>query len=182
MPRICTVCASKRRAEIDRALVAGEGSMRDIARSCRVSKDALLRHKAEHLPAALVRGHEIAETRRGAGLLGQLSEGQDRSSRLYDAAEEILRRALEGNDQKLALNAIGRAVGVMAEARALAELQGQVTGELRPKEPAVSISRVAICMPTLQELARRKGAEFLDGGEDSWRDPRLLSVPPDEPK
>ncbi len=60
MPRRCTICTHKQRAEIDQALVARQ-SVRAISRQFSVSKDALLRHHDDHLPAALMRDQEAAE-------------------------------------------------------------------------------------------------------------------------
>ncbi len=60
MPRRCTICTRKQRAEIDQALVARQ-SFRAISRQFSVSKDALLRHHDDYLPAALMRAQEAAE-------------------------------------------------------------------------------------------------------------------------
>jgi hypothetical protein len=53
MTRVCTVCRSEFRAEIERELAAGE-SYRDIARHFGLGKDSIARHYADHLPAVPV--------------------------------------------------------------------------------------------------------------------------------
>jgi hypothetical protein len=54
MPQTCTVCRQPNVAEIERAIVGGE-PLRDIARQYGVSKDAVARHKSDHLPRTLVK-------------------------------------------------------------------------------------------------------------------------------
>jgi hypothetical protein len=58
MPRVCSICTHEQRAPIDHALIAGE-ALRDIARQWRVSKDAVARHKADHLPAHLKQAKDV---------------------------------------------------------------------------------------------------------------------------
>lgn len=146
MPRVCTVCSHGERGEIDRALVAGEGSIRSIARRYCVSNDAVLRHR-EHLPAALAKAQEMAEIRRAGTLMGDIEEGRDRAERLYCYAEQILERALAAKDLKTALNAVRAAASVMGEARAYAELRGRATGEL---DQSRDDGRVAVLiLPTI---------------------------------
>ena len=53
MPRTCTICSHPERIEIDKALAAAEETLRTIADRWPVSKTALMRHKAEHLPQRL---------------------------------------------------------------------------------------------------------------------------------
>lgn len=57
MPPVCTICSHPKRAEIDKALVAGS-VFRDVAQRFAVSRDALFRHKRDHLAEALVRVEE----------------------------------------------------------------------------------------------------------------------------
>ena len=60
MPRVCTVCVHGQRAEIDCALVAGE-AFRYVAERFGTSATALFRHKAEHLPTAMVQAQAAEE-------------------------------------------------------------------------------------------------------------------------
>ncbi len=60
MPRRCTICTHKSRPKIDQALLQRQ-PFRAIARQYSVSKDALIRHHDDHLPAALVKAQEATE-------------------------------------------------------------------------------------------------------------------------
>ncbi len=55
MPRRCSICDHPQRQEIDRELVSGSFSFRTVSDRNGVSKTALLRHKASHLPGSLTR-------------------------------------------------------------------------------------------------------------------------------
>jgi len=52
MTRRCTVCAHRKKTEIDAALVSGE-PYRSIVQRFALSPDSVYRHKARHLPAEL---------------------------------------------------------------------------------------------------------------------------------
>jgi hypothetical protein len=130
VPMTCRVCGHKKRLEIDRALLEGK-SLRDIARRATgLSASSLQRHKAEHLARHLVKAHEAREAARADSLLADVRNAEGRAQRLYGVAEDILKKALEAQDLKTALNAIRAGVDVMAEARQYMELRGELTGEL----------------------------------------------------
>ena len=118
MPRRCTICDHPERVEIDAAVVAEEG-YRDIARQWRVSKDAVARHKADHLPAHLSKAKHATETTQADSLLGQLLS-------LNRHTLAILKEARDGEekDSELALKAIARAEKQI-------ELQAKLLGELQ---------------------------------------------------
>jgi hypothetical protein len=78
MPRTCTVCGPPERHAIEKALVAG-GAYRDIAGRYGLTKSAVERQKAEHLPVALVRGEAAREEAHGYGQVK--SSWQDCSGR-----------------------------------------------------------------------------------------------------
>ena len=77
MPRRCTVCIHKRRSKIDQALVERR-SFRAIARQHSVSKDALVRHFDDHLPASLVKAQEAIEAAQADALLAQVVDLRDK--------------------------------------------------------------------------------------------------------
>ncbi|HLJ62153.1 MAG TPA: hypothetical protein VKZ50_20725 [bacterium] len=85
MPRTCTVCRHPQRPSIDEALLAGQ-AFRDIARRCRVSKDALARHKA-HVPATLAKAREARETSRADSLLASITALRERLERALEASQ-----------------------------------------------------------------------------------------------
>ncbi len=90
MPRTCTVCAHPERAAIDKALVA-DAPNRRIATKHGVSEAAIRRHKAEHLPAALVQAHEAEATADALDVLAELRRCLARVNLLFDACDRWLR-------------------------------------------------------------------------------------------
>ena len=59
----CSVCRHSNVSDIDSAILRRE-SLRDIARQFGLSKDAVARHKADHLPKKLLKAHEAKEVLR----------------------------------------------------------------------------------------------------------------------
>ena len=116
MARTCTVCNHEKRAEIDAALVAG-ASFRDIAGQYHLSKSAVERHKADHLPAAMAQAKQAADVAHGDDLLDQVRK-------LQAVTMNILAMAYNGADLRTALQAI-------AQARGNLELLGRLLGELQ---------------------------------------------------
>ena len=112
MPRTCTICTHEQRAEIDQALVAGE-ALRDIARRCRVSKDAISRHKT-HLPAHVAKAAKAQSVAQADSLLASVQ-------RLRERLESALEKAEAARD----VAALAR------EARETARLLLEVEGRLR---------------------------------------------------
>lgn len=132
MPRRCTICDHSQRAEIDSALMEGT-TFRDIARQWRVSKDAVARHKADHIPVALAKAKRAEETTQGDTLLEQLLS-------LNRETLDILSTARAENDDELALKAI-------AKAEKQIELQAKLLGELQ-EGPTLNI----FLLPEWQQL------------------------------
>ena len=67
MPRTCLACSSSNRAEIDKALVAGQ-PLRNIAERVSISPPSLLRHK-QHVSQAIVKAADQQQESRGLNLL-----------------------------------------------------------------------------------------------------------------
>jgi hypothetical protein len=82
----------------------------------RVSKDALSRHKANHLPATLVKAQEAQEVARADDLLDEVRSLQARTLTILDRAERV-------GDLRTALRAIKEARGNL---ELLAKLMGQI--------------------------------------------------------
>jgi len=104
MARACTVCIHSNRAEIDQLLVEGS-PIRAIASRFGLSRPALDRHKAGHLPETLAQSTAAAEVSRGDALLSRLRElSRETTAVLRDC------RAQAGNPafQMVALKAIER--------------------------------------------------------------------------
>jgi hypothetical protein len=97
MARTCTVCTHPDRTAIDLALVNGV-SGNAVAAKYRVSEDAVVRHRGNHLPAALVQAQAAEDVAQADGLLSQLQQLQSDARRIGRKAEDTgdLRTALAG--------------------------------------------------------------------------------------
>ena len=123
MPRRCAVCSHPDKEAIDEGLVGGIAFPALVAKY-RVSKDSLSRHKANHLPATLVKAEEAKEASRADDLLGQV-------------------RALQGKTLGILLRAEGAGdlrtvLGAIREARGNVELLAKLSGEL-DERPVVNL-------------------------------------------
>jgi transposase-like protein len=123
MPRMCTVCAHSERASIEAALVSG-AAYRDIARQHHVSKDALMRHKADHIPAAIAKSQEAKEEAQALDVVRQLKA-------INGTAIAILADARRRRDDDTALRAMDRIHKQL-------ELQAKLLGELS-EAPTVNV-------------------------------------------
>jgi hypothetical protein len=116
VPRSCTVCSHEARAEIDRALVAGQSSYVLADRYSSLSRPAIERHKANHLPASLVMAQAAEEVAQADSLLEQVRGLQSRAYGILDKAE--------------AADDLRTALGAIREARGNLELLAKLLGEL----------------------------------------------------
>ena len=91
MPQRCTVCSHSERERIDKTLVTNSASLRDIAGQFRVSKSALDRHKAEHLPATMVKAQEVKDGTHALDVMEELRRLFARVNLLFDACDRWLR-------------------------------------------------------------------------------------------
>ncbi len=132
MPRRCTICGHRSRANIDKALVERQ-PFRAIARQFTVSKDALIRHHDDHLPTSLIRAQKATEAAQADALLAQVVD-------LRDKALGVLEQAEASKDLRTAVSAI-------REARGCVELLGKLAGQLQAS-PTINL----ILMPEWREL------------------------------
>jgi len=123
VPRQCSICTHAERDALNTALIARE-PYRIIADRYGLSHQALMRHKAEHLPAVMVKSEQAKETALADDLLGQVKA-------LRNKAISILGKAEAAGDLRTALLGI-------REARACVELLLEVEGELH-RQPVVNI-------------------------------------------
>lgn len=125
MARTCTICAHPQRAEIDRALAAGQTANTTIASQFAVSEQALRRHKAQHLPAALTKAQEVREVAQADDLLAQVK-------RLQVITMNVLKLAYDSQDLRTALQGV-------SQARQNLELVGRIVGELEAERVQVAV-------------------------------------------
>ena len=116
MPQTCSICIHPQRAEIEKALVAGE-TLRDIAGRCPVSRSALHRHKQEHLPGHLVKAHEEESIGQAIDVVRQLKA-------INAACLEILQSSRADKTHAISLKAVDRIQKQI-------ELQARLIGELQ---------------------------------------------------
>lgn len=90
MGRVCTVCQHPERKALDAALVAVESPYRDIARRYGLSKDALLRHKADHLLPEIVAAWQAERHGNGLELADELRGWMTTISKLMRACDDWL--------------------------------------------------------------------------------------------
>ena len=113
----CTVCDHPERDAIARALVGG-ASLGDVAaRFGGLSKSAVGRHAAQHLPATLAQSARAAEVARADTILERLAE-------ITKVTRAILADAYRSRTHALALQAVARLERQL-------ELEARLLGELR---------------------------------------------------
>ena len=141
---------------MDRALVAG-AAFPALAAKYRVSEDALGRHKANHLPAALAKAQEAGEAAHADDLLRQVKAIQSKTLSLLLKAE--------------AAGELRTALAAIREARGNLELLAKLSGELDERPVSVLVSpewlelRMVI-VGALEPYAEARGAVLraLEGG------------------
>ena len=142
MPRRCTICHHKDRAEIEKALVHGE-PFRDIAARFGTSPSAAHRHKTSHLAAHLAKAYETAlvtpavEIAREAEAhkardLGQAIDVAAQLRAINVACLEILQKSRAEGKPSISLGAVDRIHRQL-------ELQAKLLGELTEPGPQVNV-------------------------------------------
>ncbi len=139
MPRTCLACRHDARAAIDAALVTAAGSLRDIAGQYGLSKSALARHAADHLPAHLAHAADAAEVTDADRLLSEVE-------RLHRLALVFLARAAKAGDLRTALAGI-------REARGCLELEARVRGQI-DEHPQINVLLAPEWLATRAEVMR----------------------------
>lgn len=138
MPRSCTVCTHDEGHAVNVALVQRE-PYRAIARQYGVSKDALQRHAAEHLPELLVKAKDAAERAEADDLLGEVRDLHVRTLSILDTAQEA-------DDLRTALTAIREARGnleLLAKLRQLIDTAPTVNILIAPRVQQVIVQALA---------------------------------------
>lgn len=113
----CTVCMHPDRTTIDATLAQSSASLRDIAGQFGLSRSALHRHQAEHLPARLVKAIEQDTTAADIDVYRQLRETNA-------AVEAVLKQAQRDGNGDLVLKSADRVLKLL-------ELQARLLGALQ---------------------------------------------------
>ena len=129
MPRRCTVCSlePKKRSKVDRDLVRGLSSYRDIAGRYDVSKTAVQRHAEEHLPSRLLLAEQAREVAEADALLAELTS-------IKVEVEALRDKAIKDEDTDAAYK------GIALSLKAL-ELQAKVA-QLIKDQPSINVTLV----------------------------------------
>jgi len=138
MPRVCTICQHPQRAEIEAAALAGTAN-RVIARQFDVHHDAVLRHKADHLLAELVKAKQAEEVSRATDLLSMALERDQKALALMAKAEA-------DNDTKTALQALRVSLVSL-------ELLARLRGELNEQQ-TINVLVLPEWLATRREVMR----------------------------
>lgn len=106
MTQVCHVCTHSEREAIDRALVEGVDSLRDIAGRYELSKDSVARHADNHLPGTLVKAKEAEDRTHAEDLLQRFDALLEDAKRIGEAAEAArnYRAALAGVREMVRIN------------------------------------------------------------------------------
>lgn len=158
MPRKCTICHHDKRKAIDADLVRLE-PFRALARQYNVSKDALMRHHDNHLPAALVKAKEASTVAHADTILAQVQDLRDRALTILDKAESA-------EEYRSALGAIREVRGCLELLCKLAgELQESTTINILVSPVWISIQTVILNALDAHPDARLAVADALAGVE-----------------
>ena len=135
----CSLCAHPDVADIDAALAAG-GSRRAVSQRFGVGEASVQRHRADHLsPALVTAATNAAEAQRFVTLIDRLELQATRLERVIEAQE--------------AKGSVGTMLAAIRELRAMLELLGKATGELKPDGVHVTLNLAT--NPEWLEVQRR---------------------------
>jgi len=139
----CTVCQHPKVNEINGLLVRNAASFRDMGRQFELKKDALYRHRCEHLPERLAKSSQMREMIATNDLVGQLQSLQERASiavSLYGAP--VLDAS--GKPTNAMVNP-AMALRAMRECRENLRLMGEVLGKLKPQGgPVINVTNTGV--------------------------------------
>ena len=163
MGRACSVCQHPRRGEIDKALVSGT-PYRDISGRFDVSKSAVERHRAEHVPEALEKAKVTEDARQAIDVVRQLKT-------INQLCIEAVSNARLAGDSRTVLMAVDRIHRqIELQAKLLGDLDERTQVNVLLDHPQWIETRTVI-VDTLQpypEALRAvvDGLKALKGGDD----------------
>jgi transposase-like protein len=154
MPRVSSISNHPKRKEIDKALVLPGASIRGIARTYRVSEDALSRYvKGGNIEQKVKKAQAAQDIVEADDLLKEIQEIQGHQKTIFKEARDRVIETEAGQikkpDNKLALEAL-------RDQSKIIELKGKVLGSFikdKPKDPAESVG--AFTDAEVMERARR---------------------------
>ena len=140
MPQQCSICKHEARTKIDKALLLPGASLRGIARTFRVSEDALSRHiKKGHIP------HKTKEIQAAQDIV-EADDLLKEFQIIQGHQQTIFREERANENNRLALEAL-------RDQSKTVELKGKVLGSFikdKPTEPTTAVREI-----TDEEVERR---------------------------
>src|ERR1051326_8750525 len=139
MPQLCTICTHRQSRSIDLAIVAGKLSNRAIACQFGVNREAVRRHRADHLPETLKRGYEAQKNQDAALVMDELMCCVRITNQVLAACDEWLSDPDNESKYTLEPRADPRELilKAVAQLRPQAELLARLEGKL--KDTAINI-------------------------------------------
>jgi hypothetical protein len=135
----CTICTHVDRAAIDRALVAGTPSLRELAAQHGVSAMALHRHGDVHLPDGLTKAKDAQLATDADTLLARLTALLGSADEQLSLARGIVGRAVKAGDLRAASSALAAGNGAIRECRGVLALLLEVEGRIE-RAPVVNVT------------------------------------------
>lgn len=130
MSRPCTICTHEKRSEIEAEIVSGE-SFRVISRQFGVGHDAVQRHAANHLAAAIQEVKQEQAVQSGSLALDRMTRGEA-------IVDEIIAYAWGKGKKDVKMPEL--ALKALAELRRQVELRAKLEGEL--DERSITITAI----------------------------------------
>lgn len=150
--RKCTVCAHPKREAIEAALIDG-GSNRVVAGQYRAGRNAIDRHRREHMPVTIIEAAKMRDARMG-------DAGAERLADTHRRLEIIIKRNMRAREDKMALMALKIRLDAMAYERPpvqrveLSEAVRKLTPEQVADELAAAVLELAATEAPLRERFR----------------------------
>jgi len=134
MGRYCTICTHEQRNDID-VLLLSRGATPYIALAARfgLSKDAIFRHKRDHIAAAIAGSPNLVESNRGDDLLLQVQHLREKSLAILERAERAgqLNVALGAiREVRECLTLLGRLLGSFGDGAIRIDARTQIIANL----------------------------------------------------
>lgn len=140
MPQQCSICAHKKRKDIDAALVVPNPNLSGIARIFGVSDDALRRHVGKgHVEAKIAKAARAQEALEADDLLRELQDIQMHQRTIFKEARNRKTKPKKKDEQPSADPDNRLALEALRDQSRIIELKGRVRGAFKdPKQPGGS--------------------------------------------
>ncbi len=125
MARKCSICTHPKQGDIDAAIVAGNDSIRSIAKLFEVSDASLLRHSKNHIAKALTESKK--------------AQVETNADNLFEKIEQLMREVSEIKTKAMVLGNLQLALTAIDKQARVIELYGKMKGMLKDFEVNVGV-------------------------------------------